>query len=186
MPFIKQTFRPQVETRNTIIGRANEQDFFIEHVLRPVEPAYNLISVWGEAGVGKSTLLARFRDIARSSEFKDVCLTALVNEWLLTPACLMERVAAQLRGSGAPLATFEWALACYNEAFHSRREEEEIARAAFLRQLPHLRGDGVRGRPVIGSFYAAVAEKANAAFWKNAMLLVQPERLLILQTHLPR
>lgn len=62
-----------------MIGRTSEQYFFTEHVLQPVEPLYNLISVWGEAGVGKSTLLIRFRDTACSLEFKDVCLTALVD-----------------------------------------------------------------------------------------------------------
>jgi hypothetical protein len=89
MPFIEQIYRPQIETGSTIVGRTNEQYFFTEHVLRPVEATYNLISVWGEAGVGKSTLLTRSRDIARSTEFKDVCLTALVDEWPVTPAHLM-------------------------------------------------------------------------------------------------
>jgi hypothetical protein len=95
MPLSKQVFRPQVETRSSIIGRINEQYFFTEHVLRPVEPLYNLISVWEAVGVGKSTLLTRFRDTAHSTEFKDVCLRALVEEWPITRAHLMERVAAQ-------------------------------------------------------------------------------------------
>jgi len=92
MLFSKQAFQPQVETRSSMIGRMNEQYFFTEHVLRPVEPLYNFISVWGAAGVGKSTLLTRFRDTAHSTEFKDVCLSALVDEWSLTPVHLMERL----------------------------------------------------------------------------------------------
>ena len=106
MPFRKQDLRPQIETGSNIIGRTNEQYFFTEHVLRPVEPAYNLISVWGETGVGKSTLLTRFRDTAHSTEFKDVCLTAQVDGWPVTPALLMECVAAQLR----PAALLWWPL----------------------------------------------------------------------------
>jgi len=165
MPFIEQAFRPQIETGSTIVGRTNEQYFFTEHVLRPVEATYNLISVWGEAGVGKSTLLTRSRDIARSTEFKDVCLTALVDEWPVTPAHLMERVAAQLRRVGAPLVAFERALARHREVMRYQQEEQEAARTAFLRQIPHLSGGGIRGEPVIGSLYAAVAEEARASFW---------------------
>lgn len=148
-----------------MIGRMNEQYFFTEHVLRPVEPLYNFISVWGAAGVGKSTLLTRFRDTAHSTEFKDVCLSALVDEWPLTPVHLMERVAAQLGSAGAPLVAFERALARHMQAMRSQQEEQEAARAAFLRQVPHLPGDGVRGEPVIGSLYAAVAEEARASYW---------------------
>lgn len=165
MPFSKQAFQPQVETRSGMIGRMNEQYFFTEHVLRPVEPLYNLIAVWGAAGVGKSTLLTRFRDTAHSTEFKDVCLTALVDEWPLTPVHLMERVAVQLRSAGSPLVAFERTLARHMEAMRSQQEEQEAARAAYLRQFPHLPGDGIRGEPVIGSFYAAVAEEARASFW---------------------
>ncbi|MFL5665066.1 MAG: hypothetical protein ACJ8BW_27515 [Ktedonobacteraceae bacterium] len=165
MPFSKQAFQPQVETRSSMIGRMNEQYFFTEHVLRPVEPLYNLISVWGAAGVGKSTLLTRFRDTAHSTEFKDVCLSALVDEWPITPAHLMERVAAQLRSAGAPLVAFERTIARHKEAMRSQQEEREAAQTAFLRQVPHLPGDGVRGEPVIGSLYAAVAEEARASYW---------------------
>ena len=46
-------------------------------------------------------------------------------------------------------------------------EEREAARAAFLRQVPHLPGGGVSGEPVIGGLYAAVAEEASAAFWSQ-------------------
>lgn len=156
----------------TMIGRTAEQDFFTEHILRPdgrdqSTPTYNLISVWGEAGIGKSTLLARFRDIACSIEFGNARLTALVDAWLLTPVCLMESVAAQLRGAGAPLLVFERALARYKETTLRQQEEQEIARLVFFRQLPRLLGDGIKGKPVIGSFYTAVAEEASDAFWRK-------------------
>lgn len=156
----------------TLIGRTAEQDFFTEHILRPggrdqSAPTHNLISLWGEAGVGKSTLLARFRDTACSIEFRDACLTALVDAWLLTPARLMECVAAQLRSAGVPLAVFELALARYKATARRQQGEQEIARLLFLRQLPYLSGDGIRGKPVIGSFYTAVAEQVSDAFWRE-------------------
>ena len=167
MPFIKQAFRPQVETQSSMIGRMNEQYFFTEHVLRPVEPLYNLISVWGEAGVGKTTLLTRFRDTARSTEFKDVCLTALVDEWPVTPAHLMERVAVQLRSAGAPLVAFEQALARYRHGAPQRQPEQAFAQAALLREGAALAGAKVMGEPVLGGLYAAVAREASAAFWSQ-------------------
>jgi tetratricopeptide (TPR) repeat protein len=167
MPFIEQASRMQIETGSTIIGRTNEQYFFTEHVLRPVEPLYNLISAWGEAGVGKSTLLTRFRDTARSIEFKDVCLTALVDEWPLPPAHLMERVAAQLRSAGAPLVAFEQALTRYRHGAPQRQPEPAFAQAALLREGAALADAKVMGEPVLGGLYAAVAREASAAFWSQ-------------------
>jgi hypothetical protein len=87
----------------------------------------------GPAGIGKTTLLARLRDEARTTDFKDFCLTALVEEWQGSPADLMARCAAQLRMADAPLAAFEQVLAHYKQATKPRREEQAIARAAFLR-----------------------------------------------------
>ncbi|MGH2498390.1 MAG: tetratricopeptide repeat protein [Ktedonobacteraceae bacterium] len=150
-----------------MIGRTSEQYFFTEHVLRPVEPLYNLISVWGAAGVGKSTLLTRFRDTACSIEFKEVCLTALVDEWPLTPAHLMERVAAQLRSAGAPLVAFEQALARYRHGAPQRQPEQAFAQAALLYEGAALAGAKVMGEPVLGGLYAAVAREASAAFWSQ-------------------
>ena len=164
MPFSKQAVQSQVETRSGMIGRTNEQYFFIEHILRPIEPFSHLIAVWGEAGVGKSTLLTRFRDTAHSIELKDVCLTALVDEWPITPVQVMERIAAQLRSAGAPLVAFERTLVRHRETMRSQEVEQEAARTAFLRQVRHLQEDGIRGEPVIGSLYAAVAEEARASY----------------------
>lgn len=167
MPFIEQAFHQQIETGSAMIGRTNEQYFFIEHVLRQVKPAYSLISVWGEAGVGKSTLLTRFRDTARSTEFKDVCLTALIDEWPVTPAHLMERVSAQLRSAGAPLVAFEQALARYRHGAPRRQPEQAFAQAALLREGAALAGEKVMDEPVLGGLYAAVARESSAAFWSQ-------------------
>jgi tetratricopeptide (TPR) repeat protein len=167
MPFSKQALQPQVETGSGMIGRTGEHYFFTEHVLRPIEPLSNFIAVWGEAGVGKSTLLTRLRDTARSIEFKDVCLTALVDEWPVTPAHLMERVAAQLRSAGAPLVAFEQALARYRHGAPQRQPEPAFAQAALLREGAALAGAKVMGEPVLGGLYAAVGREASAAFWSQ-------------------
>src|SRR5215469_1427550 len=166
MPFVKQTLQPHTEVRNIFIGRTNEQHFFIQHILKPEDPAYNVVSVWGDAGVGKSTLLTRLRDEARTAAFKDSCLTALVDERQGTPARIMEQWAMQLRMAGYPLAAFENALAFYKKDVQEWQAEQEVARAAFLRQALHPSGTvRVRGIPVIGGLYETVAEVAGGSFW---------------------
>ncbi len=59
---------------------ANELLFFIHEILEPEEPTYNIISVSGQEGVGKSTLVNCFIAEAHASNFKDFCLTAKVDE----------------------------------------------------------------------------------------------------------
>ncbi len=166
MPFVKQTLRPPIEARKVFIGRTNEQHFFIQHILKPEDLSYNVVSVWGDAGVGKSTLLTRLIDEARTANFKDSCLTALVDEQQGTPARIMEQWAIQLRMVGYPLAAFENALALHKKALQEWQAEQEVARAAFLRQVPPPSGTvRITGIPVIGGLYETVAEVAVASFW---------------------
>src|SRR5690348_8689227 len=100
MPFIKRTnsgnTNSSVDPRKIFIGRANELHFFAEHILKAEDPTYNIVSISGNGGVGKSTLLARFIDDARSGDFKDYSLTALVDERQSTPVSIMMRFAQQL------------------------------------------------------------------------------------------
>jgi len=168
MPFVKPTLQPHIEVRNIFIGRANERHFFIQHILKPEDSAYNVVSVWGDAGVGKSTLLTWLRDEARTAGFKDSCLTALVDERQGTPARIMEQWAIQLRMAGYPLAAFENALALYEKAVQEWQAEQEVARLAFLRQVPQQSGAvRVRVIPVIGGLYETVAEEAGESYWEQ-------------------
>ena len=105
MPFVRKTdsqgFQLPTDTRKLFIGRTGELLFFIQNILKPEEPTHNIISIWGQGGVGKSTLLARFIDEAHAAEFKDYCLTATVDKLQTTPASIMEKFAAQLHMQGA-------------------------------------------------------------------------------------
>src|SRR5579884_2090099 len=170
MPFVKQTLRPQIEVRNIFIGRTNELHFFIEHMLKPEVPTYNVVSVWGDAGVGKSTLLTRLRDEAHTADFKDCCLTALMDVQQMTPARIMEHCAAQLRLAGSPLPAFENMAARYKETVQEQQSEQEVARAIFLHHISRLTSAGIRGAPVIGGLYETVAEAASASFWSQRRL----------------
>ena len=168
MPFVKQTAltsrRPRSEVRDRFIGRTSELHMFREHMLKPEDPAYNVLSVWGPAGVGKTTLLARLRDEARTADFKNSCLTALVDERQGTPADLMARCAAQLRMAGAPLAAFEQVAARYKQALQPHHDEQTVARAAFLREVAALTESKVMDELVLGGLYETVAREANVSF----------------------
>ncbi len=168
MPFVKQAsltmLRPGNEVRKCFIGRASELRLFREHLLQSADPTYNVLVVWGPAGVGKTTLLARLRDEARTADFNHSCLTALVDERFCTPADLMERCAAELRLADAPLAAFEQAAVRYKQALQPRHDEQMVAQAAFLREVVALTAAKGMDESVVGGLYETVAREANASF----------------------
>lgn len=95
MPFVRKTdsqgSQPPTDGRKIFIGRTGELLFFVQNILKPEEPTHNIISIWGQGGVGKPTLLVRFIDETLSANFKDYCLTATVDELQTTPASIMEK-----------------------------------------------------------------------------------------------
>ena len=118
MPFIKkhpvQGALLSPSARTIFVGRAKELLFFTQQILKPEEPSHNILSIWGQGGVGKTTLLLHMRHQARTADFKEYCLTALVDERQSTPASIMEKCAQQLHlGS-----KFEKALHRYKETLH--------------------------------------------------------------------
>jgi tetratricopeptide (TPR) repeat protein len=98
--------------RNTdgiFIGREDALHFFREHILTAGQPTHNILSIYGEAGVGKTTLLNRLKNMADSPEFNHSCVTALVDMVPSTPFSVgvMKQVADQLAAAGHRLAKFE-------------------------------------------------------------------------------
>jgi putative ribosome biogenesis GTPase RsgA len=93
MPFVdKRTSKKQktvAETGKLFIGRANELRFFIEQILKPEKPTHNMVSIYGQAGVGKSTLLTRFSDETHQGEFRDYCKVATIDERQTTPVAVL-------------------------------------------------------------------------------------------------
>jgi len=139
MPFIKSNNQANsnlsTDIRNIFVGRANEVNFFIREILQPDDPNYNIISIWGHPGVGKSTLLTKLIDIAHEADFRDYCLTAQVDERQATPSSIMEKFADQLRIAGYPLVDFEQAIYTYNDAIRSLRMSQGIERKIFLEEV---------------------------------------------------
>src|SRR5260370_29602136 len=104
MPFIKRAnlkhSHSVADMRKIFVGRTNELQFFRENILEPEEPTYNIVTIFGQGGVGKSTLSARIIEELHDSKFQDYCLSALVDERQITPVSIMERFADQLHLGG--------------------------------------------------------------------------------------
>ena len=134
MPFIKKDARKHHRSENLrkfFVGRANELLFFKEGILKPDSPSHNIITIYGQGGVGKTTLIKRYIEMAQSSEFKDHCQTAMVDHQYLTPDAMMEKIAEQLNIQGE----FEKTLGHYKEAVRKQQEEQKMAREAILRKF---------------------------------------------------
>jgi tetratricopeptide (TPR) repeat protein len=187
MPFVRKTdsqgSQAPTDTRKIFIGRTGELLFFVQNILRPEEPTHNIISIWGQGGVGKSTLLARFIDEAHSAEFKDYCLTATVDELQTTPASIMEKFAAQLHLHG----TFSKSLKHYKETLRIQQTEQEMLQDTFVQRVPTFAGAAVEGVPFVGPLLGegvkATAEHLfdrhyKAQKHKDAELLEDPVQVL--------
>jgi tetratricopeptide (TPR) repeat protein len=150
MPFVKkndtQGSQPPTAARNIFIGRTGELLFFIQNILKPEDPTHNIISISGQGGVGKSTLLARFVEQACEAPFKDYCLTALVDEHQATSVGMMEKFAQQLQIVG----TFEKRLKQYKEALRRQHTEQPTLHDTLIGSIPELAGAVVEGIPVAG------------------------------------
>src|SRR5437588_4474032 len=150
MPFKRsdtdtKSTQPPANVHNIFVGRTNELDFFVQRILKPEEPAYNIISVSGNGGVGKSTLLSMLMDRIDSLNFGDYCLAALVDERQANPASIMEHFADQLRQQGYPIAKFENELAHYKEILQKLQTKGGDKRETFVRKAaPELVGAVVK------------------------------------------
>ncbi len=150
MPFVRKTdsqgSQPQTDTRKLFIGRTDELHFFVQNILKPEEPTHNIISIWGQGGVGKSTWLSRFIDEAHSVNFQDYLLTALVDERQTTSMSIMEKFASQLHMDGE----FGKALKRYKEALRTQQTDREMLQDTFIQRMPTFAGAAVEGVPFVG------------------------------------
>jgi len=181
MPFVRKTdsqgFRPQIDVRKIFIGRAQELHFFREHILKPEDPVYNIVSISGQGGVGKSTLLLRFVDDAHATDFKDYCLTALVNERHTTASSIMEKFADQLHLEG----DFEKELKRYKEALRKIQSQHEATRETLARRLTtDVIGSAIKDVPFVGGMLKEGAEAATSYLFDELhyrQLLKDAERM---------
>jgi hypothetical protein len=179
MPFRKT----KLKDVQFLVGRDDQLRFFRNMILRPEDPSHNILSISGQGGVGKTTLLLRFLEELRLSDYHEYCLAALVNERQTTPASVMERFADQLREQGYPLKKFEDALTRYKEAVRriqvTYRDEQEL----LVRDVVDVVGSVVEEIPFAGgivhkgatAFTDIVLEKGRMRqFLKDAARLEDP------------
>jgi tetratricopeptide (TPR) repeat protein len=150
MPFVKKNASkgslPPDDARKIFVGRANELHFFTEHILKPEDPVYNIISIYGDGGVGKSTLINRYIEMVNSPAFQAYCMAAIVDERQATPASMMEKFTTQLHMH----QEFSRALTHYKEALRKLQDEQETMQDAVLQRAPDFAGAAVEGVPVVG------------------------------------
>ena len=153
MPFKKNDSRDtqqSVHTKHIFISRDDQLNFFLHHIFEPEDPSYNIVSIWGQGGVGKTTLVSHLIDQAHASQFKDYCITALVNEKQTTPASVMERFADHLKHAGYPLKKFEEEYIRFKDALRryqiGHRNEQEV----IVREAVDLAGTVVDDVPFVG------------------------------------
>ncbi len=124
MPFVTRTNakrqRSPTDAKKIFIGRTNEMHFFMENILEPDIPTHNILSISGQGGVGKSTLLAQFANVAHTANFQDYCLIAQVDERQITAASAIEKLAKELHITGE----FEKALGSYKESLRKLRYKQ--------------------------------------------------------------
>ncbi|MDQ2886711.1 MAG: tetratricopeptide repeat protein [Chloroflexota bacterium] len=149
MPFVKKNDAkgaPLNDAQKIFVGRTNELNFFAEHILKPEDPAFNILSLYGDGGVGKSTLINRYIEMINAPEYREYCLAAIVDERQATPASMMEKFTDQLHMRNE----FKHALAHYKEALRKQRDEQETIQDAVLQRAPDFAGAAVEGVPIVG------------------------------------
>lgn len=103
------------------VGRAEQLTRFRQNLALPYDDEQRLFlyNIWGQGGVGKTTLLHRFQQIAQSAN----CVTALTNETETDVPAVMARIAQQLQEQGQDCANFTKRYQVYRQ----KREELESA-----------------------------------------------------------
>jgi len=169
MPFVKKTHSQDSQSSSAgvspiFIGRTGELLFFVHNILKPEAPTHNILSISGQGGVGKSTLLGRFIAEAHEAPFKDYYLTASVDERQATPISMMEKLAQQLHLIGG---NFAKALKQYKEALQRRQVERETLRDRLFERAPDVAGAVVEGIPVAGPLLREGAKVAASHLLKE-------------------
>jgi tetratricopeptide (TPR) repeat protein len=102
--------------QSSFVGREEQLQAFRDNLTQDPEEWCFLFNVSGQGGVGKSTLLDQFRNIAKSKRF----ITAKSYEADTTVPEAMGRLAEELEASGYPLKTFTERYTVY------RQKQEEL------------------------------------------------------------
>ena len=173
MPFVKpgkeKVAHAPNEHQKIFVGRASELHFFSERILQPDDPACNIVSIYGDGGVGKSTLIDYVIAQINTPPYQEYCLHARVDERQVSIFAMLEALADQLRLR----REFKKARASYRAAAqHIYNNEQDSSQDAVLQHAPDLAGAILEGIPFIGPAVGAgvkiAAEQAVRSHQENA------------------
>ncbi|MBN3886240.1 MULTISPECIES: tetratricopeptide repeat protein [unclassified Nostoc] len=175
------------------VGREDQVNQFRQNLALPLEDNRRrfLFNVWGQGGVGKSTLLRQFRKIADEAKI----ISAYIDEAEKTVPEVMGRLAEELERQGHKLTQFSDRYKVYRQKRHELETDPEAPQgfSAFVGKTMVKTGVRLARRvPVGGAVFDFVDEDAfatQAGEWasyvakkitnKNEVLLVQePEEVL--------
>lgn len=118
--------------QSSFVGRKDQLDLFQQNLTYPPEDdrRYFVFNPWGQGGVGKTTLLNQFRDIAYSRG----CLTAYSDEGVRDIPDLMARFADDLAKQGHEMTEFSKRYRLYRQKQEELEADPEAPRgfSAFL------------------------------------------------------
>lgn len=176
------------------VGRSEQLDLFRANLARSWDDEQRLFlfNVFGQGGVGKSTLLKRFREIA--SEMGAV--SALVDEQEIDVPSVLAQFARQLKKQGCELKQFEARYKTYRQ----KREELEadpeapqdfvsFAAQSLTKATTHIVRHTVRGSGIVLDLIDEDAIAAQAGEWASYVrrrltnkdevrLLLRPDEIL--------
>jgi len=155
--------------RRDFVGREGQLVQYRENLDLPVDDERRrfLFNIHGNAGVGKTYLVAQLRQIAEGQG----CLTAYVDETIDDVVSAMTVMAEEVGRVGARLAKFEKRAAAYRERRHAMESDPQAPPgvAAFITKAAVMAGlAAVKEIPVAGSLLApfdpaVAADQANQA-----------------------
>ena len=137
------------------VVRGDEVRVF-EEIFKGDTPQYLVFAVSGEGGVGKSTLLKRYRQLAESSPIH--ALVALCNERHPSPVTAMGHVASELARHGISHKEFDEQYKKYRELRQEIESDPKMSRSVvdmLAMGLSDFTVKSLRAVPGVGVFAGA-------------------------------
>ena len=123
----------QQRRKDLFIGRQDERDAFRRNFDCELSQRCLIFAFHGQAGIGKSFLVARYQEIASAKG----ALTAVTDEAEATAVRdqsivrAMARLASQFAGAGAPLDTFDQSHRKYRDSIHQVEADPDAPAGTF-------------------------------------------------------